>query len=111
MYGPPTIPLQGMCSAGMKGYEYLTQFEFIKAFACTFANSMGLYVFGTLVYGGIAISIYIRTGSAMIPLVLLLLTGGVVMSQVAAPAVGVATILLLVMGAGVLTILYREYSR
>jgi hypothetical protein len=107
----PTYPLQGMCSAGLKGYEYLTDFEFIKAFTCTFADSMGLLVFGMLVYGGVSLSIYIRTGSAMIPLVLLLLTGGVVMSQVAAPVVGVATILLLVMGAGILTILYRRYSR
>lgn len=111
MLTPPTMPLQGMCSAGLKGYEYLTNFEFIKAFTCTFANSMGLFVFGTLVYGGISISIYLRTGSAMIPLVLLLITGGVVMAQVAAPVVGMAALLFLIFGAGILTILYQRYSR
>jgi len=107
----PVYPLQGMCSAGLKGYEYLTNFEFIKGFTCTFADSMGLLVFGMLVYGGISMSIYIRTGSAMLPLVLLLITGGVTMTQVAGPAVGVATVLLLVFGAGILTILYYRYSR
>lgn len=103
--------LQAGCEAGVAGYEYITQFEFIKAFTCTYANPIGFLAFGMLTYSAISFSIYIRTDSVMIPFVLLLLIGGVVMTQVAAPAVGVATILLLVMGAGVLTILYYRYSR
>jgi len=107
---PPYI-LQAFCSEGLRGWEYLLDFEFIKAFTCTFSNTMGFLVFGMLVYGGISMSIYVRTGSPMIPLVLLLITGGIIMAQVAAPVVGVATILLLVMGAGILTLLYYRYSR
>jgi hypothetical protein len=100
-----------VCDASVAGHEYLMDWEFIKAFSCTYANAAGFLVVGLFVYGGISLSIYIRTGSVVIPFVLLLLTGGAVMSQVASVAVGVATILLLVTGAGAITLLYQRYSQ
>jgi len=42
---------------------------------------------------------------------LLLLTGGAVMSVVAPPMVAIATVLLLTVGAGAITVLYYRYSR
>lgn len=108
----PPVPLQqSVCDAGTAGYEYLTNFEFIKAFTCTYANAAGFLVVGLLVYGGISLSIYIRTNSVVIPFVLLLLTGGAVMTQVASVATGLATVLLLTVGAGLITYLYVQYSR
>ncbi len=100
-----------VCSASTTGFEYLLQFEFIKAVTCTYANAAGLLVTGLLVYGSISLSIYIRTGSVIIPFVLLLLTGGAVMSQVAGVATAVATLVLLATGAGTLTYLYYRVSR
>jgi hypothetical protein len=102
---------QPLCDPSVTGFEYLLDFEFIKALTCTYANSVGFLVMGLLVYGSISLSIYIRTGSVIIPFVLLLLTGGVVMEQVAGVAVAIATIVVLVVGAGVVTYLYAELSR
>lgn len=100
-----------MCDPSMTGFEYLLNFEFIKALTCTYANPIGFLVVGLLVYGGISLSIYIRTGSIIIPFVLLLLTGGVVMQQVAGVAVAIATLVALGAGAGVVTYVYAAYSR
>jgi hypothetical protein len=47
----------------------------------------------------------------VIPTVLLLLTGGAILSQVAAPGVQIATILILVSGGGAVAYLYYRYSR
>jgi hypothetical protein len=105
-------PLQtGVCDASTSGATYLTDFEFIKAFTCTYANAVGLLVVGVFVYGAISTSIYIRTNSVLIPFVLLLLTGGAVMTQLASIATALATLLLLATGAGVITLLWYQYSR
>jgi len=104
-----TAPSQ-VCDPNVSGFAYLLDFEFIKAFSCTYANAAGFLTTGLLVYGAISMAIYIRTNSVMIPFVLLLLTGGAVMTQVASVAVGIATILLLVTGAGVITYLYTQYT-
>lgn len=106
------IPLQtALCDPAMGGTDYLLNFEFIKAISCTYANAAGLLVTGLMVYGAISLAIYIRTDSVTIPAVLVLLTGGAVLSQVAAPAMAVATVLVLTTGAGTITILYYRYSR
>lgn len=84
-----------MCTPDMTLADYIVQFKFIEALACPYINSMGLVVFGTLMYGAVATSIYIRTGNVAIPTILLFLTGGVVLQQVAGPGVGIATLLVL----------------
>ncbi len=100
-----------MCDPAMSGADYLTNWEFMKAVTCTYANAAGYLVTGLLVYGAVSLSIYIRTGSVIIPFVLLLTTGGAVMQVVAGPATAIATILLLCVGAGSITLLYYRYSR
>lgn len=101
----------GFCDAGTSGIAYLLDWKFIQAFTCSYANTVGLLVLGMMVYGGVSLSIYIRTGSVVIPSVLLLLTGGVVLSQVAAPVVGIATVMLLTVGGGLVAYVYYVYSR
>lgn len=103
--------MASICDPSMTGFEYLLNFEFIKALSCTYFNTAGMLVTGLMVYGAISLSIYIRTGSVIIPFVLLLLTGGAVTTQLAAPALGIAVLLLLVTGAGVMTYLYSKFSR
>jgi len=90
----------------------LLSFNFVKAFSCTYADAAGgLLVVGLLVYGGVTLSIFIRTGDVRIPVVLTLLTGGAIIPQVAAPGVSLVAITLLITGAGIVTLLYYRYSR
>lgn len=105
------MPLLQVCSGSTSGTEYLLQWEFIKAVTCTYADAAGLLATGLLVYGAVAGSIYIRTGSVIIPFGLLLLTGGATMSAVAGPGVAIATIVVLLVGGGVVAYLYHQYSR
>jgi len=100
-----------MCDPAVGGLELLLDFEFISAFTCTYANVVGFFVLATVVYGAVSLSIYIRTGSVIIPFVLLLTTGGATMSQIGGPGQTIATIVLLVTGAGAMTYLYYAYSR
>lgn len=100
-----------VCDPNTAGIDYLMNWEFVKAITCTYANVTGLLVMGTFVYTAIAGSIYIRTGSVVIPFGLLLLTGGAVMSQVAGIAVGMAAIVALLTGAAIVTALYVKFSR
>lgn len=101
----------GLCDPTMSFGDYMRNFAFIKAVTCTYAGTAGLLLTGLLVYGAVGLSIYIRTSSIVIPTVLLLLTGGAVLSQVAAPGVQIATILILVSGGGAVAYLYYRYSR
>lgn len=100
-----------VCDPTIGFAEYLQDFEFIKAMTCTYANAAGFLVTGLLVYGGISLAIYIRTDSLVIPFVLLLTTGGAVMAQIASVGTAVATIVLLTVGAGVMTYVYLAFSR
>ncbi len=106
----PFVVLQ-MCDPSKTGPEYLTEFQFVEAFTCTFANAAGLLVVGMMVFGSIQMAIYLTTGDIRIPAVLTLLTGGAVIPMVAAPAVAIAAITVLLVGAGVVTYLYYRYSR
>jgi len=106
---PLTLPLQ-VCTPDKAGHEYLYSFEFIKAFSCTYADPAGFLVVGLFVYGGISLSIFIETGSVVIPFVLILTAGGALLAQVAGVATTIATIVLLVTGAGGLTYLYLRFT-
>lgn len=100
------------CSDSADFASYLGDFEFINAVVCTASDlGGGLATVATLVMGGIALSIYIRTGSVALPTVLVLLTGGSVLSLLATPAIALATILVLVFGAAAITLAYWRYSR
>lgn len=91
--------------------NHLTSFEFIQAFTCTYAAPMGFLVAGLLVWGAVSTSLYVRTGSAAIPVVLLFIIGGVAVSQAAAPVSAVVALLILVVPAGAMALLYYRYSR
>lgn len=108
---PSMVLQQGICDASKDFGDYITNFEFIKAPTCTYANETGWLVMGLLVYGGISLSIYIRTDSMVIPTVLLLVVGGAVMAQVAAIGAPFAVLLLVGIPAGVIALAYYIYSQ
>lgn len=99
-----------MCPGGtLESYVY--EFEFVKAFFCPAASSVGgPEVLFTFIFGAIGLSIYVRTGSAAMPTILVLLTGGAILSTVAAPALSIAALLILVVAAGSMTYVYWRYA-
>lgn len=100
----------GICPGGTLE-SYLFEFEFVKAFFCPAAESVGgPEVLFTFIFGAIGLSIFVRTGSAALPAILVLLTGGAVLSTLAAPALGMATLLILVIGAGSITYAYWRFA-
>jgi len=105
-----TVPIQAFCG-GPTGMEHLLDFNFVKSIACTYANGAGILAVGLLVYGGITLSIFLRTGDIRIPVILTLLTGGAILPQVAAPGVTIVVLGLLLTGGAAITLLYYRYSR
>lgn len=99
-----------LCDASTTGFEYLIQFEFIKAVSCTYFSAAGALVTGLLVYGAIASALYVRTGSVMIPLGLLFLTGGAATPMIAGIASPIIAVVLFLAGGGVFAYLYYKYS-
>lgn len=100
-----------MCTAGKPGYEYLYDFGFVKSISCTYIDPATLAVVALMVWGGVSLALYLTQGDIRIPVVLLLLTGGVVMPQVAAPGLTLAVLALLLTAASLTTVLYYKYSR
>lgn len=105
------MPIAQMCDSGATFAEYLRDFEFVKAFTCQYANTVGFATLGLVVYGAVASSIYIQTDSMILPFGLFLMIGGAALSQMAAVAVPIAVLLALVLPAAVTTYLYVRYSR
>jgi len=99
-----------VCDAGKTFAEYLTDFEFIQALTCQYADPVGFTVTGMIVMAGLSLAIYIRTDSLMIPFALVLVSGGGLLSLVASPLIGFATILVIGVGAATLTWLYTDFS-
>lgn len=100
-----------MCNPNEDFVDRLTDFEFWTAFTCQYADPIGFYVLGALVYTGVALPIYVRTGSITIPAILLLIIGGLVVPQMAGVATPIVTIVIVMAVAGSLAYLYYAYSR
>lgn len=101
------------CDGEKKGYEYALDFEFFEAVPCTYAGAPALgsiAAVGLLVWFAIGGSIYLRTGSVVLPFGLLFLTGGAILPLVAAPGVGIALLTVLLVGGGVIAFAYHTFS-
>jgi len=91
-------------------WDALNDYQFADAFVCAYWDTVGQLATGLLVWGAVSTAIYIKTGSIMIPYVLLLLLGGTVLSQVASVGVTLAGIIVLATLGGVPTYLIWRYS-
>jgi hypothetical protein len=60
----------------------LENLDLWEALYCPYGAALGELTVGSVVYAGFALNIYIRTGSIMIPLILVLSLGGTVLAQV-----------------------------
>lgn len=103
--------LQSLCSAGKTGTEYMLDWQFIEAVSCAYIGSANMAVVALLVFAPIAFSIYMRTGSVMIPVGLVFMTGGVIMAVVPGIAIQWVGAVVLLAGAGVAAYVFIRYSR
>lgn len=62
----------------------MQNFDLWDAFFCGYAGPLGQLVVGTFLYSAIGLNIFIRTGSLIIPFVLVLLLGATVLAQMVA---------------------------
>ena len=99
-----------MCPSGAAFGEYMRNFEFIKAIYCEYVAPAGEPAVVMLIIGAVVGSIYIRTGSVIIPAGLVLLAGGVILPIIAPPAVAMAAILVMFVGAGIIAYAYARWS-
>lgn len=80
------------------------------AILCPFQDSMGGMVFATIVIVGIiGLPIYARQQSIIIPFVLVMILGGILLTQIVAMGqMLIAVVVLLVLGAGPVILLRRR---
>ena len=100
-----------LCNPDKSGLDYLLEFEFIEAVTCTYAGPVGFGLVALVVYTAVAGSIYIRTDSLIIPLGILMMAGGAILTQMAPIATQYAVLLLLLLPAGIISYLYFRHSR
>lgn len=75
--------------------EALEQEAFRDAILCPYQTSLTGVFFAMVAYGTITTALYIRTRSVLLPTVLTIVVGGTVMTEIAAPAVALFTVVLL----------------
>lgn len=97
------------CSA--TGIELLREFKFIRAVTCPYTDAAGSVVLvALLVFGAIALYLYIRQDSVILPLGVIMMGGGSLLSVMIGPAVAIATLLILVVPAGYIALAYFRHS-
>ena len=111
-----TIIFAQMCSGVEAGnanemLDILLNFEFVKSFVCTYGATTGFLVLGLLVYAPINLALWVKWGDPRVNITLTLLAGGAIIPQVASGGVALVAMLLLIGGAGAITLLYYRYSR
>lgn len=97
------------CEYGTDMASYLEEFRFVDAFQCAFSG-IGIPVAGLLLMAAIFVPLFVRTRSPVIPLVLLVLTGGAFVSTIAPVWTSIGAIVLLTVGAGAVVLIYARYS-
>jgi len=70
--------------------------ELWEPFTCTYGTALGMAVLGTILYSGFALNIFVRTGSPVIPTILVLILGGTVIGQMVGVVSTFAGLLVLV---------------
>lgn len=61
--------------------EAMQEFDLWQALFCAYGAPLGELVVGSVLYTAIGLNIFIRTGSLIIPFVLILILGGTILAQ------------------------------
>lgn len=102
-YGPE---LSSLTSALVDG-------KFFDAITCAFANEMGGALFALMVFGALGMSLYIYSGSVIVPVVLAIIMGSAILVTLPSSAAQLAgiVILLTVTVGGYLMVLWLNRRR
>jgi len=106
------IPLQMSCGVS----DHMGAFgdmEWIKALICTYgdAGAMSVTAFGLVVWFTVSAMTYNRTQSLIMPMVYLLVLGSVALTMLPPVGLGVAAIVILGGGAGLVVLVLRRVDR
>lgn len=91
--------------------DAISNFQLWDAVFCTYAVPAGAEVVGLLFYGAISLGIFIKTGSVIIPFILILILGGTVLAQMMAVISSFAAIIVLLGAPIVITLLVIKLDR
>lgn len=91
--------------------QAMEDFDLWEAMFCVYGGPMGELVVGTIVYSAFALAIFVRTGSLIIPFVMLLVLGGTVLSQMLGVIGSFAGLIILVVAPLVVTALIVAVDR
>lgn len=91
--------------------EALSNWEFRDAFLCPFQTTIGGPEFATMILGAIGMAYMIRQGSLGIATVVMIITGGIFVGQVAGIVLGIITMVVLTMFGIVPVLVIRRMSR
>lgn len=86
-------------------------FDLWEAGFCTYAVPAGELVVGLLFYGAVSLGIFVRTGSAIIPFVLVLILGGTILAQMTAVVSQFAALIILLGAPIVISLLVFQLDR
>lgn len=85
--------------------------EVIQAFVCTYAGSMSVVGLGLVAWFTVSAMTYVRTGSIIMPVVLMLLLGSAALTQLPSVGLGVAAVVLVGSGAVIAVLAARRLDR
>lgn len=98
------------CESGPAFEKYWRRFDFMEAIACEYTAQLPLTAVALIVFGAVAMVAYVRTGSIVIPVGYVFLTGGVVLPLIAPVGLAFAGLFVLLVGGGVMAFLYWRFS-
>lgn len=78
---------------------------------CGYGTPLGELVVGSVLYGGIALNIFIRTGSLIIPFVLFLILGGTIAAQMFAIISTFGGLVIMLVAPAIVTIMVYMWDR
>lgn len=81
----------------------MENFDLWEGLYCMYGTPMGELLVGTLVYSAFGLNIFLRTGSLIIPFVLLMILGGTILSQMLGIIGAFAGLIILIVAPLVLT--------
>lgn len=89
----------------------MAELDLWEALYCPYGVAAGELVVGAMFYSAVGLAIYIRTGSAIVPFVLLLILGSTVTAQMLSVISGFAALLILLAAPLTLTIIAWKLDR
>lgn len=105
-----SCPVDGRFTADLF-QQAMDSFDLWEFAFCAYGSPLGELVVGTVIYAGVALNIFIRTGSVMIPFVLALILGGTVFAQAFAIINAFVALVILIAAPVVMTALVMSVGR